>query len=119
MGETINNMAYVEEAIKLLDELDAALSELGMDGVDAEFMQMAIRVLHTLAGASRMFGFVRLADMAAEAKPLLAEAHEGGAPLDAELLRRMRNVSESMRAIVQEGPQTAGLGPGLAFRPSS
>ena len=86
MPSTMNAAAFTEEAATLLDELDFSLNDLRENGADKEVLAMTVRVLHTLDGAGRLFGFHTLARRACALEPLfLAPLRDGTCVSDATL----------------------------------
>ena len=103
MASIMNAVAFAEEAATLLDELEFVLEDLREDGTDVELLAIAQRVLHTLYGAGRLFGFTDLAGMAAGLEPLFLDA-----------LRDARAVPEAELDVVLQacGRMRGALSPG-------
>lgn len=106
MSMSMNALAFAEEAMKLLHEFEMALFELEGDADDAEQVCLAHRVLRTLSGAGRMFGYIKLAEMAAAMEPEFLAAVRGQDPVDGVFMQRAGRLLQDMRTVVDEGPQS-------------
>lgn len=52
---------YIQEAIELLDELEATLMELEDNSEDIDIINKVFRAMHTIKGSGAMFGFENIA----------------------------------------------------------
>lgn len=111
MTSTMNAAAFAEEAAALLDELDYALVDLREEATDTEVLAMTVRVLHTLNGAGRLFGFHTMAALAAGLETQFVPALRDGTPVPDALLDEAALVCARMRADMASGSSGQGAGP--------
>lgn len=111
MTSTMDAAAFAEEAATLLDELDFALKDLREDAADTEVLAMTVRVLHTLNGAGRLFGFHVLAARAAALEPVFLGPLRDGTPVSGATLDEAGLACANMRGDLTLGPSPEKKGP--------
>lgn len=112
-----------EEALELLDSLDASLLELEEHPGNAEEIDRAFRCLHTIKGSGAMFGFGNITEFVHELETAFETVREGGTPVTkrlvdlalsgGDLVRKMLDGEEpdnqwlsEIRSLAEADPQT-------------
>lgn len=68
---------FIDEAESLLTKLDNILIELEKDPKQKQFIDEAFRIMHTIKGASGMYGFEKVVETTHEMEALFAMARDG------------------------------------------
>ena len=112
MPNEMHCQAYVEEAVNLLGEMESALEGLADNLSDMDLMDRAFRILHTLSGASGMFGFLHVAEFAGEVEDVFLKARLGKHPVNGDLLVLGREACGHLRSLMMDGPSDENCGSG-------
>ena len=103
------------EAQELLEQLTRGLLSVEEGSGDAQAVPRLFRFAHTLKGAARVVGQVKMAEMAHAVEDALAEYRDGGEPLPADsvpefllLVRRMGEELAKLDAPAESPPASTG-----------
>ncbi|MDY0308003.1 MAG: Hpt domain-containing protein, partial [Desulfovibrionaceae bacterium] len=84
--EEQNRLAFKEEALELLGELESSLLELETDPHDDEIINRVFRAMHTIKGSGAMFGFEDIATFTHEVETVFDLVRNGQMTVSKELL---------------------------------
>ena len=91
---------FVDEAENLLTSLDNALVELEKDYDNKQLIGEVFRVMHTIKGASGMFGFEKIVEITHELESLYDLVREGVSGVDASLIDISFASADHIRALL-------------------
>lgn len=95
---------FRNEAGELLDALDSCLLDLLAHGDDRALVDRAFRALHTLKGASTMYGYDELSAAAHSLESVFAQARQSGDAVAREVVERALRQGDAMREFLQGAP---------------
>lgn len=78
--------AFREEAVELLNNLEATLLELEADPRNSETVSAVFRTMHTIKGSSAMFGFDAISRFTHEVESIMDLLREGAFIADRRLI---------------------------------
>ncbi len=84
--EEQNRLAFKEEALELLGELESSLLELETDPLNDEVINRVFRAMHTIKGSGAMFGFEDIATFTHEVETVFDLVRNGQMAVSKELL---------------------------------
>lgn len=93
---------FIDEAENLLVSLDNTLIELEKDSASSALIGEAFRVMHTIKGASGMYGFDKIVEITHELESLYDLVREGRSKVTAELIEISFKASDHIRALLAD-----------------
>jgi two-component system chemotaxis sensor kinase CheA len=91
---------FFQEAIELLEDLEAALLDLEGEQQDAELVNRAFRSLHTIKGSGAMFGFEDVARFTHVVENAFQQVRDGHKPITADLLAATLDAGDHIRDLL-------------------
>lgn len=76
---------FIDEANELLDRLEKDILELESNPTNKELIESAFRVMHTLKGASAMFGFEHISEFTHHYENIFQSVREGKLHINTEI----------------------------------
>jgi len=92
---------FRDEAVELLQELEAALLALEETPEETPLVDRVFRALHTLKGSGGLAGFDVVADLCHEAETVFEEVRSGVLPLDHELVSLTLTAQDLLRSLIE------------------
>lgn len=86
MGDMEYAEVFREEAVELLQELEASLLELEKNPLDLKLVSRVFRAMHTIKGSGAMFGFDDIAGFTHHVETVLDKVRDGQVPVSKELI---------------------------------
>lgn len=93
---------FVEEANELIDQLEASLLILESTPSDAQALDSVFRVMHTLKGNAKMFGFERMGDLTHQLENIYDKIRSTHDSVNHEVLSITLSVVDHLRNILND-----------------
>ncbi|CAM2008197.1 response regulator [Acanthopleuribacter pedis] len=103
LDEKLEQLRHEYERLlpRKLMKIKEAWQDLRTIPLEESNLKLLYRLVHSLAGSGRTFGFSLLSEVAREVEGLLVEAEEKGLPITEELSRRIENRLQALGQSVQ------------------
>jgi two-component system chemotaxis sensor kinase CheA len=105
-----HKLAYREEALEILAEMESTLLELESSPADPELIGKVFRQMHTIKGSGAMFGFDEIASFTHEVETVYDQVRSGHLAVTPELI----NLTLASRDHILNLLHEEGKGPALA-----
>ncbi|HMK48649.1 MAG TPA: chemotaxis protein CheA [Thermodesulfovibrionales bacterium] len=92
---------FLTEAEESLDKMDPIFVEIEKRGSDADLLNEAFRVMHTLKGAAGFLGFQQIVDVAHSAENILKKLREGEISLTKDLTDVILKSVDMLRLLIE------------------
>jgi two-component system, chemotaxis family, sensor kinase CheA len=93
---------FIDEAETLLTKLDNIIIELEKDFQNKELIDEAYRVMHTIKGASGMFGFEKIVETTHNMESIFDLAHHGKLSVTPEIIELSFSVADHIKALLTD-----------------
>jgi two-component system chemotaxis sensor kinase CheA len=101
-------MAYREEAVDLLSELETALLELERTPDDTDLIGRVFRAMHTIKGSGAMFGFDEIASFTHDVETVYDGVRNGEIPVTESLIGLTLKACDQIRLMIDDEEDEAG-----------
>ncbi|MFC1523556.1 chemotaxis protein CheW [Thermodesulfobacteriota bacterium] len=106
-----HQIAFKEEAVELLTELESSLLELENDPESTELIGKVFRAMHTIKGSGSMFGFDEIAEFTHNVETVLDRVRNGEMPVSTELINLILAARDQILSMLGEDDAGGSVNP--------